>query len=169
MKSGMLAAETIFPELTIAADKTVAALGSCDAIDEKPIEVPRYESELMNSWVAKELKEVRNTHAAFHYGLWAGMVYTAASCFITKGAEPWSFKVSQKDCSRTKPANECTPIEYPKPDGKLSFDLLTNLQRSGTSHDHDQPAHLRVKEHLKDVPTCKLFIPCTLQYDHLNN
>lgn len=47
--------------------------------------------------------------------------------------------------SQTRPAAEFQPIEYPKPDGVLSFDLLTNLARSGTNHEGDQPAHLRIK------------------------
>jgi electron-transferring-flavoprotein dehydrogenase len=45
-----------------------------------------------------------------------------------------------------QPMNECTKIEYPKPDGVLSFDLLTNLARSGTAHEADQPAHLKLRE-----------------------
>lgn len=77
-----------------------------------------------------------------------GMIYTAFSCFISKGKEPWTLHNKTIDADRTKPASECQPIEYPKPDGILSFDLLTNLQRSGTSHEHDQPAHLRVKSEL---------------------
>jgi electron-transferring-flavoprotein dehydrogenase len=46
---------------------------------------------------------------------------------------------------QTRPAAEFKPIDYPKPDGVLSFDLLTNLARSGTNHEGDQPAHLRIK------------------------
>merc|ERR1711916_331380 len=55
----------------------------------------------------------------------------------------------QKDSETTLKAADCEEIEYPKPDGKISFDLLTNLQRSGTNHEHDQPSHLVVKEELK--------------------
>ena len=57
-----------------------------------------------------------------------------------------------KDSDKTGLAKDHKPIEYPKPDGVISFDLLTNLQRSGTSHD-DQPSHLKVKEELQHVPT----------------
>jgi electron-transferring-flavoprotein dehydrogenase len=46
----------------------------------------------------------------------------------------------------------CKPIVYPKHDGVLTFDLLTNLQRSGTNHDHDQPAHLKIKKDMQDAP-----------------
>jgi electron-transferring-flavoprotein dehydrogenase len=90
MKSGMLAAEAIYKSLTKSdesdnsANMTVAANGACNE-EEKPITASEYEKSLSSSWVAEELKVVRNTHAAFHYGLLAGMVHTALSCFITKG------------------------------------------------------------------------------------
>ena len=100
---------------------------------------------------------MRNAHGSFHspLGTVGGMAHTAFSCFISKGKEPWTFKNSLKDADKTKPAKNFTEIQYPKPDGKLSFDLLTNLQRSGTNHDHDQPAHLRVKPELANVPVGK--------------
>merc|ERR1712137_1164458 len=53
---------------------------------------------------------------------------------------------------RGRRATECKEIEYPKPDGVLSFDILTNLARSGTNHEGDQPAHLRIKPECADVP-----------------
>jgi electron-transferring-flavoprotein dehydrogenase len=52
----------------------------------------------------------------------------------------------------TQPKEYFTPIEYPAPDGVLTFDLLTNLQRSGTYHAEDQPSHLRIKPNLSDIP-----------------
>lgn len=153
MKSGMLAAEAIYPLLTAGgAESTVATLGECPP-SIPAVEATEYETALRSSWIADELKQVRNTHAAFHSGVLAGMVHTALSCFITKGAEPWTLSNLAPDSSRTLPAKSCTPIKYPKPDGKLSFELLTNLQRSGTTHDHDQPAHLRVKPELAHVPS----------------
>lgn len=50
------------------------------------------------------------------------------------------------DSQRLKPASECTPIEYPKPDGEVSFDLLSSVALSGTNHEHDQPPHLTLKD-----------------------
>jgi electron-transferring-flavoprotein dehydrogenase len=110
---------------------------------------------LYDSWVGKELKEVRNAHSSFHspLGTVGGMTHTAFSCFISRGNEPWTLKNTVLDSSKTKPASSCQKIDYPKPDGTLSFDLLTNLQRSGTSHDHDQPSHLKVKPEMKDFPS----------------
>jgi len=57
------------------------------------------------------------------------------------------------DSQKTLPAKNFKEILYPKPDGVLSFDLLTSLSRSGTSHEHDQPSHLKIKEELKEVPS----------------
>ena len=50
------------------------------------------------------------------------------------------------DSDQLKPAKDCTPIEYPKPDGQISFDLLSSVALSGTNHEHDQPAHLTLKD-----------------------
>ena len=80
-----------------------------------------------------------------------GLIYSAASAFFLKGREPWTLRNQIPDHAKTKPASQCQPIVYPKPDGKISFDLLTNLTRSGTSHEHDQPAHLTVKASLEDA------------------
>lgn len=155
MKSGMLAAESIYPTLTAnGVDGTVAGseTGECNA-DEKISVIEKYEESLMSSWIAKELKEVRNTHAAFHWGLLLGMIHTALSCFITKGREPWTLSNQIPDSAKTKLAKDSEVINYPKPDGMISFDLLSNLQRSGTNHDHDQPSHLRIKVDKANVPS----------------
>lgn len=65
---------------------------------------------------------------------------------ITRGYEPFTLKHGHPDYSTLKPASQCTPINYPKPDGKITFDLLENLARSGTNHNHDQPVHLTLKD-----------------------
>lgn len=162
MKSGMLAAEALYPLLTRAGEEGTVCAGGEEVFTamnngalEESIEAKAYEEALYGSWVAEELRPIRNTHASFHspLGTVGGMAYTALSCFITKGSEPWTFYSNTPDSARTKLAKECEEIQYPKNDGILSFDLLTNLQRSGTSHDHDQPAHLRVKEEQVDTPS----------------
>jgi electron-transferring-flavoprotein dehydrogenase len=71
---------------------------------------------------------------------------------FTKGKEPWTLAHKKKDCDTTLPKDQCKPIDYPKHDGVLTFDLLTNLTRSGTNHDHDQPAHLKIRADLAHVP-----------------
>lgn len=150
MKSGMLAAEAVYPVVAEAAAAAEAAGDEVHAPGSN-VEVPEYETALRTSWIADELKEIRNTHAAFHGGVLAGMTHTALSCFITRGYEPWTLTNSIKDSAKTGLAKYFVPIAYPKPDGQLSFDLLTNLQRSGTNHDDDQPAHLRIKPELAQV------------------
>ena len=60
---------------------------------------------------------------------------------------------SGADNTKLKPASECTPIEYPKPDGEITFDLLSSVALTGTNHDHDQPAHLTLKDDRVPVTT----------------
>merc|ERR1711871_235022 len=118
------------------------------------LELNQYQNAMEQSWVWDELKAVRNYAPAFKWGMWAGLAYSGASAFVLRGMEPWTFSKNDGivDSKKAKKAAECTEIEYPKPDGELSFDILTNLQRSGTNHEHDQPSHLRIKPELADVP-----------------
>jgi len=106
--------------------------------------------------VKSELYEVRNLQPSFSKfgGLYGGMLYSGALLHFMRGWEPWTFRWTKKDWEYTSKVltGGIKEIEYPKPDGKLSFDLLENLARSGVSHDHDQPPHLKVKEEFKKVP-----------------
>ena len=132
MKSGMIAAEAIHSGLTAQASSPVSETGELDP-NETIIEASEYETNIYKSWVIDELKVIRNTHAAFHYGLAPGMIYSGFSCFVGRGMEPWTLSNKTPDSAKTAPAASCKEINYPKFDNKLSFDLLTNLQRSGTS------------------------------------
>uniref|UniRef100_A0AAZ3SVW1 Electron transfer flavoprotein-ubiquinone oxidoreductase n=1 Tax=Oncorhynchus tshawytscha TaxID=74940 RepID=A0AAZ3SVW1_ONCTS len=138
MKSGMLAAEAIFPKVT-AEDPASETAG---------LHIPEYEDNLKKSWIWKELYAVRNIRPSFHnyFGLYGGMIYTGVFYWILRGKEPWTLKHAGLDSAQLKPAKECTPIEYPKPDGKLSFDLLSSVALSGTNHEGDQPPHLTLKD-----------------------
>ncbi|KAJ8965632.1 hypothetical protein NQ317_017421 [Molorchus minor] len=91
---------------------------------------------------------------SFHnpLGLYGGIAYSGFSTFIG-GREPWTFKHGDPDHKRLKPAKECTPIDYPKPDGKISFDLLTSVALTGTNHEGDQPPHLTLKDDTVPVKT----------------
>lgn len=143
MKSGMVAAESIFQELAQKEDTTALA----------GLEVKQFQTNMENSWVYKELKEVRNVHPSFKYGgLFGMLVYSALETFILKGRGPWTFRNNVSDHEKTKKASECKEIVYPKPDGVISFDLLTNLQRSGVRHNEDQPSHLKIKPGMETVP-----------------
>lgn len=139
MKTGMVAADAVF-----------------DALQEgnaEGAELTRYQTTLEASWVWSELRDVRNYHPSFQWGLYPGMIYSGLSAFLSKGREPWTLRHATPDSAMTRPAKNFSPIAYPKPDGVLSFDLLSNLTRSGTSHEADQPSHLRIKPGMENVPT----------------
>jgi len=162
IQSGIVAAESVYESLTTgenAEEKTVASMGEIDA-DEPALEVTQYAENMEKSWVYDELKEVRNCHEAFSkWGVGGGLLYTGIAAHITKGKEPWTLPTPigsnpqpKTDSTATKPAKDFQPIKYPAPDGILTFDLLTNLQRSGTYHEDDQPSHLRIKADVAKVP-----------------
>ncbi|KAK1759681.1 electron transfer flavoprotein-ubiquinone oxidoreductase mitochondrial precursor [Echria macrotheca] len=135
MKSGMLAAEAAFTALQGSQDN-----GSVFLYD--------YEDALRRSSIWKELKEVRNMRPSFHspLGIYGGMVYSGIEAFLLKGRVPWTLKHKVADHAATKPADQCRKIEYPKPDGKITFDILTSVSRTGTNHEEDQPVHLQVED-----------------------
>lgn len=134
MKSGIVAAEAVWDKL----------LAEPEAISVEPLE---YEERLKSSWVWEEMKSVRNIKPAFHkFGLWGGMAYTGLFYIVGRGKEPWTFKHEGPDNQSLKPATECKEIEYPKPDGKLTFDILSSVALTGTNHEADQPAHLTLMD-----------------------
>ncbi|KAI9302854.1 hypothetical protein BJ944DRAFT_241980 [Cunninghamella echinulata] len=144
MKSGMLAAEAAYEKIF--------------AADEIPEEVTgvvldNYEQKIENSWVYEELYEVRNCKPSFNtpLGNFGGVLYSGIETLILKGKEPWTFKHKHADWQTLKPAAECKPIDYPKPDGVISFDLLTSVSRTGTNHAENQPVHLRLRDKSKPV------------------
>ncbi len=121
MKSGMLAAEAI-----------VDALSSGTESKTNGIEPSDYEERLRSSWVYKELRGVRNVKPAFHrWGMYGGMAYTGLFYVLGRGLEPWTLKHGHEDHKSVKPATECKEPEYPKPDGKLTFDLLSSVALTG--------------------------------------
>ncbi|XP_055339945.1 electron transfer flavoprotein-ubiquinone oxidoreductase, mitochondrial-like [Paramacrobiotus metropolitanus] len=146
-KSGMVAAESIFDVLYNPEFKTEQNTQAADPM--------LYEERLRGSWVWKELRKSRNVRPSFHspLGVYGGLAYTGLFYVGLRGLEPWTFAHGGPDYQKLKPASECKPIEYPKPDGKLSFDLLTSVALTGTNHDHDQPPHLVLYD--DSVPTSR--------------
>lgn len=132
----MLAAESAFSAITNESSK------------DTPLLLNDYEINLKKSWVWEELWAIRNVRPSFHnpLGIWGGLVWSGLEIMFLRGRLPFTLKHGGSDYARLKPAKECTPIEYPKPDGELSFDLLSNLARSGTNHADDQPVHLTLKD-----------------------
>ncbi len=129
MKSGMCAAEAVFDALAKGENGTVDA----------------YPEKLKASWVWDELRRVRNIRPAFRRGLWAGLLYSGLDTYLLRGRAPWTFR-HHEDHARLKPADACARIEYPKPDGIVSFDKLSSVFLSGTNHEENQPAHLTLKD-----------------------
>jgi len=136
MKSGILAAESIFE-----------ALGNETA--DKCLE--DYASRYKNSWAWKELHMQRNFGPAQHkWGNLLGSAYAFIDINIFNGMLPWTLKDPKPDYAQMKKASECKKIDYPKPDGKLSFDKLSSVFISNTNHEENQPIHLQLKD--KDIP-----------------
>ncbi|CAF5044513.1 unnamed protein product, partial [Rotaria socialis] len=78
-------------------------------------------------------------------GIFGGIIYTALYFFPFRGREPFTLRNRKSDHATLKKAKDCTPIQYPKPDNKISFDLLSSVALTNTNHDHDQPSHLTLK------------------------
>ena len=112
-----------------------------------------YDAEVRTGPIGKDLKRVRNVKPLWsNYGLYASMVGGGASMWMNQlvGWSPFTSKHRKSDAESTEPAEKHKPIDYPKPDGVLSFDRLTNVAFSGTNHEESQPSHLRLKD--PDVP-----------------
>ncbi|MDK4615586.1 electron transfer flavoprotein-ubiquinone oxidoreductase [Kingella kingae] len=134
MKSAMLAAEAIFPLLENS-EQEQPAHGKTAA---------RYQGLFENSWLYQELHAARNIRPAFKWGLLPAMAYTALEQYVFKGRTPWTLKHHGSDASSLQLAANCTPIDYPKPDGKLTFDRLSSVFLANVSHEENQPAHLQL-------------------------
>ncbi|MDX1606310.1 MAG: electron transfer flavoprotein-ubiquinone oxidoreductase [Candidatus Competibacterales bacterium] len=130
IKSGMVAAEAVFKAL---------------AQDSPPQEVSDYPERLRQSWLWQELAEVRNIRPSFRWGLWGGLAYSALETYLFRGKAPWTLH-HHADHERLEPARAWDPIEYPKPDGEVSFDRLSSVYLSGTNHEEDQPCHLTLRD-----------------------
>ncbi|MBU3070553.1 electron transfer flavoprotein-ubiquinone oxidoreductase [Aestuariicella sp. G3-2] len=136
MKSGMVAAECV-----------VDAIKAERANDD----VTEFGEAYKNSWAYKELWAQRNFGPAQHkWGNIIGSAYAFIDINIFNGNLPWTLSDPVADHAQMKPASDFTPITYPKPDGKLSFDKLSSVFLSNTNHEEDQPCHLTLKD--KDVP-----------------
>ena len=131
MKSGMTAAEAVFDAL-----KGGQPHGQ---------EVRTYAERLSKTWLWDELYRVRNIKPSFHWGLPAAMAYSALDTYVLRGKAPWTLR-HRPDHLQLKPAAECQPILYPKPDGQLTFDRLSSVFLSNTNHEEDQPCHLTLRD-----------------------
>jgi electron-transferring-flavoprotein dehydrogenase len=131
IKTGMLAAEAAFE-----------ALGAGRSHDE----LSAYPEAFENSWLHVELNKSRNFKQWFKKGRTIGSLMTGIEQFVLRGHIPWTIHRTHADHTYLKPAAECPVIEYPKPDGKLTFDRLSSVFISNTNHEENQPAHLTLKD-----------------------
>ena len=138
MKSGMLAAEAAF--------QAIAADHGSDMLESYP-------DALHRSWIVKELKMVRNAQPAVaHWGGTIGTLYAGIDLWLNalKIGVPWTLK-HKADHLQLRRKEQVAPIDYPKPDGVLTFDRLSSVFVSNTNHEEDQPVHLTLKD--ADIPT----------------
>ena len=131
IKTGMLAAEAAFD--AIQAGRQHDELGAYPEAFEK-------------SWLHAELHKARNFKAWFKKGLFVATLMNGVEQFALAGHIPWTLRRDKPDHAFLKPAAECQPIVYPKPDGKISFDRLSSVFISNTNHEENQPAHLTLKD-----------------------
>jgi electron-transferring-flavoprotein dehydrogenase len=129
MKTGMVAAEAIADAL---------------AKDAPPL-LDAYPEAYARSWVHEELHRARNIRPSFRWGLWPAIAYGGLDTYLLRGRAPWTLH-HHADHASLKPARDARPIDYPKPDGKLTFDRLSSVYISNTSHDDNQPCHLTLKD-----------------------
>ena len=134
MKTGMLAAEAAFDALT----------GDQDAA---PALLEAYPQTFESSWVHEELYKARNFRPAFtKWGLYGSLIYGGLDLKLLGGKAPWTFHHAHADHETLRPASEAPRIDYPKPDGTITFDRLSSVFLSNTNHEEDQPVHLTLKD-----------------------
>lgn len=92
-----------------------------------------YEDRVKKSWIWKDLWSVRNSRPSFstRFGVLGGIIYTGISQLLLRGHEPWTLRHHGADHTHLQHANQCKPRDYPKPDGIISFDLLTSVALTG--------------------------------------
>jgi electron-transferring-flavoprotein dehydrogenase len=134
LKSGMLAAEAAF--------EAIAAGREAD-------ELADYPAAFHGSWLHEELHRARNFKPWMSKGLYLGSLMFGIDQHLLRGKAPWTLRLTP-DHLKLRKAAECRPIDYPKPDGAITFDRLSSVYLSNTNHEENQPCHLTLKN--PDVP-----------------
>ena len=131
IKTGKMAAEAAFD-----------AINAGRAHDE----LTAYPEAFEKSWLFTELNKARNFKTWFKKGLYVATFMNGIEQWLLRGHVPWTLRRDKPDHLYLKPAAECQPIVYPKPDGKLTFDRNSSVFLSNTNHEENQPAHLTLKD-----------------------
>ncbi len=140
MKSGMVAAETLMQEL--------GEEGSASK------DLDSYNDNFLASWAYNDIYQSRNFGSALHkFGLYLGAAFNYIDQSVFSGKLPFTLHDKRADHECLKPAADCKEIEYPKPDGVLSFDKLSSVFISNTNHEEDQPCHLTLKDDTVPIDT----------------
>ena len=128
MKSGMIAAETIFEHLGPQKDLSI------------------YEEKFSKSWVYEELHAARNVKPSFSWGLILGIIFTGIDQILFRGKLPFTLSHKHADHETLKDAKNMPKIDYPKPDNIITFDKTSSVYLTGTNHEDNQPVHLKLKD-----------------------
>ncbi|MDR1994047.1 electron transfer flavoprotein-ubiquinone oxidoreductase [Azonexus sp.] len=131
IKTGALAAEACFAALQAGRSQDV---------------LTAYPEAFRNSWLYAELHAARNFKPWMAKGLKLGSLMFGIDQLVFRGKAPWTLHHTTPDYAKLKPAAECPKIDYPKPDGVLTFDRLSSVFLSSTNHEEDQPCHLQLKD-----------------------
>jgi electron-transferring-flavoprotein dehydrogenase len=131
IKTGMLAGDAAFD--------AVAAGRAHD-------DLAAYPAAFEASWLHDELHRARNFKPYLDRGLAVGAVLWGIDQIVFRGKAPWTLHRKVADHAKLLPAADCTPIDYPKPDGVLTFDKSSSVYLSNTNHEENQPAHLTLKD-----------------------
>ncbi|WP_050460689.1 electron transfer flavoprotein-ubiquinone oxidoreductase [Herbaspirillum autotrophicum] len=131
IKTGMLAAQAAFDALNG---------------ERQHDELTAYPVAFEQSWLHEELYKARNFKPSMSKGLYTGTLLVGIDQVLFGGKAPWTLHHKHADHECLKPASDFTPISYPKPDGKLTFDRLSSVFISNTNHAEDQPIHLTLKD-----------------------
>jgi electron-transferring-flavoprotein dehydrogenase len=131
IKSGMLAAEAAFDALAVESPAAV---------------LDAYPAAFKASWLHEELHKARNFKPWMSKGLYTGTLMVGIDQVLFRGKAPWTLHHDHSDHETLKPKTECTPIDYPKPDGVITFDRMSSVFISNTNHNEDQPVHLTLKD-----------------------
>jgi len=131
MKSGMLAAAAV-----------------CEALQasREGDELSAYPAAFRSSWLHDELHRARNFKPFMSRGLYYGTFMVGLDQVLFRGKAPWTLHHQHRDNEMLLPKDQCKPIDYPKPDGVLTFDRLSSVFVSNTNHNEDHPAHLTLKD-----------------------
>ena len=132
IKTGMLAAEAAYASLRNGGEGRQV--------------LSAYPQAFRDSWLYDELHRARNFRPAFKWGLYGASIYAGIDQLLLRGKAPWTLRHHGPDHASMRRKEDCKPIEYPRPDGVISFDLPSSVYLSNTNHEEDQPVHLTLKD-----------------------